>query len=404
MSELQDKRARLCSASPESTADGHSERVEVQRLSTAQLMAQRTAALMSRPEWPSSSRRGVAGLRFDSSPAPVLSTSQKNESASRSSTQCCTPKSSTAMPPWMTPLCTNQLKAPATEQSTMQKWIVLQQLQSQNLNSRCPSSVSVSTSERSTSSSTTGRFPLALLSSVQDSNAKVKPSRDDDLQSICSDVPLFDLDGEDVNEENEDENKHRNALVVAPQINDAMKEQRNTTNLYSGAYFFPDGYGDESIYNRTSLMAARLYICKNNYGCKVGDCASKLDTIDVRKLREDARIFIRSTKISQAQFMTDKILGAYDASCSKFRCMQVHLDAVTTVELCITSWALACGFSSSMLQSVTAKIKMGEVLDRTEHFLFQNKTIKNKAERRSMDFTQLRAFSHQACTSSRMSH
>lgn len=167
--------------------------------------------------------------------------------------------------------------------------------------------------------------------------------------------------------------------------------QRSTTNLYKSKVFFPNGMNDEGVFHRQSIIAATAYICKNNYGCQMGNCASNLSSFDIARLRQEARCFMKTTNMTQAQFVTDKLLSSYDARTSTFSYINLQLDAVTTVQVCITAWSLANGFSSTLLQSVVSKIKSGEVLESTEHFMYQNR-IKNINERRSLQFTQLRKF------------
>lgn len=174
-------------------------------------------------------------------------------------------------------------------------------------------------------------------------------------------------------------------------LKEIKERQRGSNNLYKSSYFFRTGLSDIAVFERSSLICASEYMCNGNYGCASGNCASQLQSIDIQKCRSDARLYIAHTKMSQSQFLTDRLLHVYDGEFRTFKKLRVHLDAVTTVELCVASWALVHGFSSSLLQTVTNKIMVGEVQTQENHLLFKSGIgFDEQKERRSTDFVQLR--------------
>ena len=184
-------------------------------------------------------------------------------------------------------------------------------------------------------------------------------------------------------------------MMSMKELREITALQRGTNNLYKPEVFFPGGYGRQTATTRESVILAPKYICYKNYGCEDGACAFPIDTVDVKTIRENTVNEMGSFNISLKQYVMQHIKSAWNATTQKWSRITVHTSPITSVELCITSWALVHGFCSSTLQNAASDIMLGEYIETPEFYFTSAKdssAAKINNHRRTMDFMMLREY------------
>ena len=187
-------------------------------------------------------------------------------------------------------------------------------------------------------------------------------------------------------------------VMTHDQVRQTKTKQRSSQGLYSTTQFFPTSaasrkqISDEDRTARSSLIAAPSYICEGNYGCKHGDCLSGLVSADVLAFRTSV---MSRRHASGGQSMKDFVLQnltlCYNRTEQKWTSLTVHLDEVSSAELCPASFALLAGSSSSLLRAVAAAISSPD-LQMVPKPRFVYTTAKQRNEKRGLHFSLLRAY------------
>ena len=126
-------------------------------------------------------------------------------------------------------------------------------------------------------------------------------------------------------------------------------QQRGSCNLYKTAVFFPTASSskakitDEDRCERTSLAVASSYICDGNYRCTSGDCMKAFQSSDVLAQRVQAMRSRSVSKQTMREFLEANLNKCYNRSDESWGKLTVHLDAVTSTQVCPAAFALLAG-------------------------------------------------------------
>ena len=162
-------------------------------------------------------------------------------------------------------------------------------------------------------------------------------------------------------------------------------EQRNSQGLYCSKFFFPGGWGRQTSLERSSLIAARQYDCKNVYQCSHGGCLAAFETTDIHRLRERTANAITTSGMTHVEYLSHVLGTAYDSERESFGTIQVQITPVLSLPVCVSAYALAHGFTSVVFRQAALNVNTGTfVKDST--FL---KQIQNNRERKDTDFVIL---------------
>jgi hypothetical protein len=191
----------------------------------------------------------------------------------------------------------------------------------------------------------------------------------------------------------------QNDTMTYSQQTHVRKIQRNSSNLYDSKYFFPsstrkesENLSDEDRLERTSLKRARQYMCTGTYGCKSVACLEQLQESDVLKKRQEymrRRVSKGGQEVSMLNLLVHDIRSAYDRTNERWNKMQVHLDTVSSAEICVASFGLLVGVASSLLGRAMRCVKEGEFM---QDDAGAPRTRSAQNEQRSLDFSLLRAY------------
>ena len=171
-------------------------------------------------------------------------------------------------------------------------------------------------------------------------------------------------------------------------------EQRSSQNLYCTSVYFPTSQArakltDDDRTARSSLLAAKGYICEGNYGCTDGDCMKCFETSDVLSFRQQVmNCRGNAGNLTMNEYLHQQLAQHYNRSDMVWSKLTVHLDEITSTNICPAAFGLLSGASSSQLQSAAALIMQGHLPTKQSAVL--NKMQRN--EQRSLHFSLLRAY------------
>ena len=183
----------------------------------------------------------------------------------------------------------------------------------------------------------------------------------------------------------------------------ALKDtQRDSQSYYKSAFAFPAASANEQkkdTLQRSSVKAAPLWCCHGVLGCQLGDCLKQFEALDVKTARDAAlcRCVVNkpdggATHVATlGAILEADIRGSYNRTTDQWSRIKVHLDEFTSVEVCVSSYALLLGASSAVLVRAVRAIKNGteccsSALPRAPQ------TSKECMETRSLDFSLLRSY------------
>ena len=174
-------------------------------------------------------------------------------------------------------------------------------------------------------------------------------------------------------------------------------EQRSSQNLYSTAVFFPTTtsaramLSDDDRTSRSSLRLASTYICDGNYGCKRGDCMQPLESADVLTFRRSVMTRRCSSKDqSMKLFLLQNLTRCYNRTDEQWGSLMVHLDQVSSVEVCPAAFALLAGSTSTQLRAAAATIADPDLAAPKIKDVFT--TVRQQNEQRGIHFSLLRSY------------
>ena len=142
------------------------------------------------------------------------------------------------------------------------------------------------------------------------------------------------------------------------------------------------------------LSSRRRTCATRTMAATTEDALLILESVDVEKLREKMQSQMSTFGYTHKQLVAQHIHAAWDATTGKWSRIKVQLDGVVTVHLCITSWALVHGFTSSTLQSVAYDIQSGDFVENPQFYFTSSRESSEKQinRNRSMEYMLLREY------------
>ena len=176
--------------------------------------------------------------------------------------------------------------------------------------------------------------------------------------------------------------------------------QRNGQSLWSSQWLFPSrhGQGEVDPFDRASVLVTPKYVCHSVSGCQVGDCLAQCESFDVLAARKNFRYQVhahnRTGYAKQVSHVRDELerslRPAFDRTDRTWGTIPHALDSCKTVYLCIASYAVLVGATSS--QFVDAKKTIVVSDDRTSGSFVLPVNEIQRQQQESLDRTMLRAY------------
>ena len=156
--------------------------------------------------------------------------------------------------------------------------------------------------------------------------------------------------------------------LTVSELKAIKSEQRSSTGLYKPEFFFPtttsrhagSNLTDEDRLDRQSLRRAERYVCIGTYGCKIGDCLAAFQSSDIAAFRtatENRRMSSTGVMTPWKQLMMNDLQHCWNRTTSVWEPVNVSLDQVNTVKICVVSYGLLCGCAPSTLRDALTEIK-----------------------------------------------
>jgi len=195
-------------------------------------------------------------------------------------------------------------------------------------------------------------------------------------------------------------------------LKDIFALQRNSQNFWKVSFTFP---GQETlqgesrnVYCRESLLRTKQFVCLNMLGCPFGDCLHTLETIDISSARHRLANIIddkRNSKLSagktketlQREHLVSELRSYYDRTTQKFSAMSVPVTSYLSVTMCIPSYLLMVGCSSTMAYKIVNEIRDDMAFARSsgEEVSTGPKCYKDELRQYSNDFIMVREYVNQ---------